>query len=176
MAFQSPGTAKCSARALLPHKFNVSFVAAYSSAGRIPGSSPRIVDRTSCQGSEPHDTRARNIKLVMRFAGGHCGCSTGVRMSVRLTRRRCRTVGYVPHWHGHREHLCRASPAPARFGGRSEKSVANRPSVALAYEVLPNPSLEARPNIKTPGPRSGLAHFPPRGPGVLLSVPPQLER
>ena len=42
--------------------------------------------------------------------------------------------------------------------------------------VRPNPSLEARPNIKTPGPRSGLAHSPPRGPGVLLSIPPQLER
>ena len=42
--------------------------------------------------------------------------------------------------------------------------------------VMPNPSLEARPNIKTPGSRSGLAHFPPRGPGVLLLVPPQLER
>ncbi len=41
--------------------------------------------------------------------------------------------------------------------------------------VRPNPSLEARPNIKSPGPRSGLAHFPPHGPGVLLSVPPQLE-
>ena len=45
-----------------------------------------------------------------------------------------------------------------------------------AGAALPNPSLEARPNIKTPGPRSGLAHFPPRGPAVLLSVPPQLER
>ena len=42
--------------------------------------------------------------------------------------------------------------------------------------VMPNPSLEARPNIKTPGPRGGRAHFPPRGPGALLSVPPQLER
>ena len=42
--------------------------------------------------------------------------------------------------------------------------------------ALPNPSLEARPNIKTPGPRGGRAHFPPHGPGVLLSVPPQLER
>ena len=51
---------------------------------------------------------------------------------------------------------------------------AHHPRSPLA--VLPNPSLEARPNIKTPGPRSGLAHFPPRGPGVLLSVPPQLER
>ena len=49
-------------------------------------------------------------------------------------------------------------------------------SVALSYAVMPNTSLEARLNIKTPGPRSGLAHFPPRGPGVLLSVPPQLER
>ena len=46
----------------------------------------------------------------------------------------------------------------------------------LPCALMPNPSLEARPNIKTPGPRSGLAHFPPRGPGVLLSVPPQLER
>ena len=42
--------------------------------------------------------------------------------------------------------------------------------------VLPNPSLEARPNIKTPGPRSGAGYYPHRGPGVLLSVPPQLER
>ena len=46
----------------------------------------------------------------------------------------------------------------------------------LRGHVRPNPSLEARPNIKTPGPRSGLAHFPLRGPGVLLLVPPQLER
>ena len=46
----------------------------------------------------------------------------------------------------------------------------------LTAPVMPNPSLEARPNIKTPGPRSGRAHFPPRGPGVLLLAPPQLER
>ena len=43
------------------------------------------------------------------------------------------------------------------------------------HAVTPNHSLEARPNIK-PGPPSGLADFPPRGSGVLLSVPPQLER
>ena len=49
-------------------------------------------------------------------------------------------------------------------------------TLPLLPAVMPNPSLEARPNIKTPGPRSGLAHFPPHGPGVLLSVPPQLER
>ena len=49
-------------------------------------------------------------------------------------------------------------------------------TLPLPPTVMPNTSLEARPNIKTPGPRSGLAHFPPHGPGVLLSVPPQLER
>ena len=42
--------------------------------------------------------------------------------------------------------------------------------------VRSNHSLEARPNIKTPGPRSGASYYPLRGPGVLLSVPPQLER
>ena len=42
--------------------------------------------------------------------------------------------------------------------------------------VRPNPSFEARPNIKMPGPHSGLAYFPPCGPVILLSAPPQLER
>ena len=49
-------------------------------------------------------------------------------------------------------------------------------SVLVPHAVLPNPSLEARPNIKTPGPRSGASYYPHRRPGVLLSVPPQLER
>ena len=70
----------------------------------------------------------------------------------------------------------RADQAPASPGSRRENTIASPRSVALSYAVLPNPSLEARPNSKTPGPRSGLAHFPPHGPGVLLSVPPQLER
>jgi hypothetical protein len=43
-------------------------------------------------------------------------------------------------------------------------------------QVMPNPSFEARPNIKMPGPQSELAHFPPSGPGISLPVPPQLER
>ena len=70
----------------------------------------------------------------------------------------------------------RAAQAPAPPGSRRENTIASPSSVALSYAVLPNPSLEARPNIKTPGPRSGLAHFPLHGPGVLLLVPPQLER
>ena len=70
----------------------------------------------------------------------------------------------------------RAAQAPAPPGSHCENTIASPSSVALSYAVLPNPSLEARPNIKTPGPRSGLAQFPPRGPGALLSVPPQLER
>ena len=51
-----------------------------------------------------------------------------------------------------------------------------RPLESVYLLVTPNPSLEARPNIKTPGPRSGAGYYPHRGPGVLLSVPPQLER
>ena len=42
--------------------------------------------------------------------------------------------------------------------------------------VRPNPSFEARPNGKPPGPAPGEAYYPSAGPGVLPSVPPQLER
>ena len=68
-------------------------------------------------------------------------------------------------------------PQRVRRQPRQEPTVAPESMTThRAPPVRPNPSLEARPNIKTPGPRSGLAHFPPRGPGVLLLVPPQLER
>ena len=41
----------------------------------------------------------------------------------------------------------------------------------------PNPSFEARPNGKPPGPgRWYGVHFHQPGPGVLPSVPPELER
>jgi len=41
----------------------------------------------------------------------------------------------------------------------------------------PNPSFEARPNGKPPGPARWYAvHFHRAGPGVLPLVPPQLER
>ena len=69
------------------------------------------------------------------------------------------------------------TPQRVRRQPRQEPTVAPESMTThRAPPVRPNPSLEARPNIKTPGPRSGLAHFPPRGPGVLLLVPPQLER
>ena len=43
--------------------------------------------------------------------------------------------------------------------------------------VRPNPSFEARPNGKPPGPGRWYAvHFHRPGPGVLPLVPPQLER
>ena len=75
-----------------------------------------------------------------------------------------------------------ASAWPARSGllliwsTRVNNTGGTLHTLPLLPTVMPNPSLEARPNIKTPGPRGGLAHFPPRGPGILLSVPPQLER
>ena len=71
----------------------------------------------------------------------------------------------------------KASHPPARFGSLGEKTVANPTSVASSYAVMPNPSLEARPNGRPPGPaaRYGV-HFLSSGPGVLPLVPPQLKR
>ena len=71
----------------------------------------------------------------------------------------------------------KSSHAPARFGSRGEKTVANPISVVSSYAVLPNPSLEARPNGRPPGPVWRYAvHFRQSGPGVLPLVPPQLKR
>jgi hypothetical protein len=51
-----------------------------------------------------------------------------------------------------------------------------KPSSQRTRET-PNPSFEARPNGKPPGPGRWYAvHFHRPGPGVLPSVPPQLER
>ena len=71
----------------------------------------------------------------------------------------------------------KASRAPAPLGSRGEKTVVNPTSVASSYAVMPNTSLEARPNGRPPGPaaRYGV-HFLSSGPGVLPLVPPQLKR
>ena len=45
-----------------------------------------------------------------------------------------------------------------------------------AAAVPPNPSFEARPNGKPPGPPAAVVYPTSVGPGVLPSVPPQLER
>jgi hypothetical protein len=42
--------------------------------------------------------------------------------------------------------------------------------------ATPNPSVEARPNGKPPGPLPGCAYHPSSGPGALPSAPPHLER
>jgi len=46
----------------------------------------------------------------------------------------------------------------------------------LLQPVKPNPSVEARPNGKAPGPLPGAVHHPSSGPGALPSAPPHLER
>ena len=42
--------------------------------------------------------------------------------------------------------------------------------------ALPNPSVEARPNGKAPGPPPGFVYHPSGGPGASPSAPPHLER
>ena len=50
-------------------------------------------------------------------------------------------------------------------------------TLPLPPTMMPNPSLEARPNGRPPGPAWRYAvHFRQSGPGVLPLVPPQLER
>ena len=68
------------------------------------------------------------------------------------------------------------SPATARLKTKDSETrgyarLANSPSATVSAKT-PNPSFEARPNIKMPGPQSGLAHFPLSGPGISLPVPP----
>ena len=59
---------------------------------------------------------------------------------------------------------------------RAVAVVHRAPGLAL-QPTTPNPSFEARPNGKPPGPAWRYAvHFRQPGPGVLPLVPPQLER
>ena len=70
-----------------------------------------------------------------------------------------------------------AAPAPARFGGLKMAALWPVMNQLALGRVRPNPSLEARPNGRPPGPgRRYAVHFRQPGPGVLPLVPPQLER
>ena len=77
-----------------------------------------------------------------------------------------------------------AGAADAEYRDCSCRS-AEREAESLAWKcnpfreppLMPNPSFEARPNGKPPGPGRWYAvHFHRPGPGVMPSVPPQLER
>ena len=68
-----------------------------------------------------------------------------------------------------------------RQGASSRFAQANCTTLAKARfrgaaQAGPNPSVEARPNGKPPGPRGREAYHVPRGPGALPSVPPHLKR
>ena len=70
-----------------------------------------------------------------------------------------------------------AARTGSRFGSRVTVAFSTRKEVSPPRAVLPNPSLEARPNGRPPGPAWRYAvHFRQSGPGVLPLVPPQLER
>ena len=65
----------------------------------------------------------------------------------------------------------------SRFGSRVKVVFGTSKEGSPLRAVLPNPSLEARPNGRPPGPgRRYAVHFRQPGPGVLPLVPPQLER
>ena len=160
---------------------------------RVPSAAQNSRMRSRPHSSHPNlaatgeVSRPRHNLLVSRYRSKNC--SKKLRASraaivvpetvvvVQFTKPAASAAQEASHHHraGGGRVTFRAAQAPAPPGSRRENAIANPSSVALSYAVLPNPSLEARPNIKTPGPRSGLAQSPPRGPGVLLSVPSQLE-
>jgi hypothetical protein len=60
---------------------------------------------------------------------------------------------------------------------RYEEREFHRRDLRQTADYFANPSFEARPNGKPPGPGRWYAvHFHRPGPGGLPSVPPQLER
>ena len=160
----------------------------------VPSAAQNSRMRSRPHSSHPRLVAASKVSRLRRnvLFARHCSknCSRKLRASraavvvpetavvVQFTKHATSAAQEASHHHraGGGSVTFRAAQAPALPGSHRENTIASPSSVALSYAVLPNPSLEARPNIKTPGPRSGLAHFPPRGPGVLLLVPPQLER
>ena len=65
----------------------------------------------------------------------------------------------------------------SRFGSKVKVAFGTCKEGSSPRAVLPNPSLEARPNGRPPGPAWRYAvHFRQSGPGVLPLIPPQLER
>src|SRR5882724_223390 len=64
-------------------------------------------------------------------------------------------------------------PFAAAVARRSQER--NTPTLwAQRGTPWPNPSVEARPNGRTPGPPPGRAYHPSGGPGALPSAPPHL--
>ena len=74
--------------------------------------------------------------------------------------------------------LMPSSSAPG--GGISQLcGTSKRANICAGNEdlmAMPNPSFEARPNGKPPGPPAAFVYHAAVGPGVLPSVPPQLKR
>ncbi len=61
------------------------------------------------------------------------------------------------------------------LAGQSDLALAGS-AIRNTRTPMPNPSVEARPNGKPPGPVCGALYSPQPGPGALPSVPPHLER
>ena len=69
-----------------------------------------------------------------------------------------------------------AKPRPVLVGKLTHKVQYGAHRWQRFTQPRPNPSVEARPNGVAPGPRSGKAYHPLRGPGATPLVPPHLER
>ena len=113
-----------------------------------------------CQLRPRHCVATTTIQSVHWAAGSIGAFSTQIR----------RRLEDVAVQHGRRG----AGGSRGRQAGTTRSSQPQR--LRKHGTARPNPSFEARPNGKPPGPAPGEVYHPSAGPGILPSVPPQLER
>ncbi len=127
---------------------------------------------------EAREYTCRPQRLRCSAAHTHPGAQPGTALQPPAVARQLVVRPHEPLHHYRRDRNWRAK----HMGNLAERGyrAVGRHIVTLSClqtaETWPNHSVEARLNIKTPGPRSGLVRCPPRGPGVLLSIPPHLKR
>ena len=113
------------------------------------------------------------LRLVSQAHGAAVLCAFG-RYAGRAQIQRSLLTNWGRHsqkpWHSSQWQSCSLGTVIQAAGK------AQTPGCLQRHKPRPNPSLEARPNGKPPGPLPGCAYHPSSGPGALPSFPPQLER
>ena len=118
--------------------------------------------------------RLRRNMLAVRFRSKNCSKKLRASRAAIVVPEAVVVVQFIKPAAGAAQegHFQSDSCTTARLGNRGEKAVANPTSVASSYAVMPNTSLEARPNGRPPGPVWRYAvHFRQPGPRVPPSVP-----
>jgi len=123
--------------------------------------------------TKPGAQQLVQLRLISQAHGAAVLCSFG-RFAGRAQIQRSLLTNWGRHsqkpWHSSQWQSCSLGTVIQAAGKAQTQGCLQR------HQPRPNPSLEARPNGKPPGPPPGFVYHPSGGPGALPSVPPQLER